>query len=162
MAERHHDEESDGFFRGVEFPDLDSLVARSKFIIIARIASPGNDEGEDGLVKYEIIIVHNIKGSLPLDKHPVILHSPFIRKYHDFREGGMALLFLTDEYIIGGKKVLTNYANSGSIMPASPDLDGNKLKGLSERQQILFILDDYVKFKERELTELTADISKIR
>jgi len=55
-----------------------------------------------------------------------------------------------------------NWANSGSIMPASPDVDISKLKGLSEKQQILYILKDYVKFKTRELKELRTDISKIR
>ena len=150
------------------FTNLDSLMARSKFIVVARVVSLGNDEGEngsiykDGLAKYQIIIVRNIKGSLPVTRHAIILHSPFIRKYHNFRPGGMALLFLTNEYIIGGKKGLTNYANSGSIMPASPDLDVNRVEGLSQKEQILFILDDYVKFKERELKGLRSDIATIR
>ncbi len=150
------------------FTNLDSLVARSKYIVVARIAKPVADEGEnrfvykDGLLNYEIIAVHNIKGSLPLTRHPVILHIPFIRKYHNFRPGGMALLFLTDEYIIAGKKMLTNYANSGSVMPASPDLDVSKLKGLSEKEQVSLILKDYVRFKRRELKELRADVEKIK
>ncbi len=47
-------------------------------------------------------------------------------------------------------------------MPASPDLDVNKLKGLSEKQQVLFTVKDYVKFKKREFKELKLDISTIR
>jgi hypothetical protein len=150
------------------FTNLDSLIARSKYIVVARIADPVADEGEngsvykDGLASYEIISAHNVKGSLPLTRHPVILHSPFIRKYHNFRPGGMALLFLTDEYIIAGKKMLTNYANSGSVMPASPDLDVSKLKGLSEKKQVSLILKDYVRFKRRQLKELKADIERIQ
>lgn len=155
-------------YKYVSFSDLDSLMKRSEFIVLAKIASFGDEKDKDGhryrdgLIRYEIIVVHNIRGSLPLDRHPVILQSSFIRKYHNFRPGGMALLFLTGQNSRGGKKVLMNWANSGSIMPASPDVDISKLKGLSEKQQILYILKDYVKFKTRELKELRTDISKIR
>jgi hypothetical protein len=151
-----------------EFKDLDSLMERSEFIVVARIASLGQEKDEngnyymDGLVKYEVIVIHNVRGSLPLDRHPVVLQSSFIRKYHSFRPGGMALLFLTDENSINGKKVLMNWADSGSIMPASPELEVNNLKGLPEKEQVLFILRDYVKFKKKELKELKADISKIK
>jgi hypothetical protein len=150
-----------------EFTDLDSLMEKSKFIVLARIATFGQDKDEngplyhDGLVRYEVIVVHNVRGSLPLDRHSVILQSSFIRKYHNFSPGGMALLFLTDENSIGGEKILMNWSNSGSIMPASPDIDLSKLKGLSEKEQILYILKDYARFKERELKELKADIAKI-
>jgi len=142
-------------------------MKRSELIVLAKVASSGQDKDEngsyfkDGLVKYEVIVRHNVRslrGALPLDRHPVILQSDFIRKYHNFRPGMMALLFLTTQGSIGGKKVLMNCANSGSIMPASPDLDVKKLRGLSEKEQILFILKDYVEFKQSELKKLAAEL----
>ncbi len=155
-------------YRFVPFSDLDSLMERSELIVLAKIADFGQDEYEsgvpfrDGLVKYEVIVLHNIRGSLTLGRHPVILQRSFIRKYHNFRPGGMAMLFLTNQNSIGGKKVLMNCSNSGSIMPASPDLETKKLKGFSEKEKILFILKDYVKFKKKQLKELNTDISKIK
>lgn len=155
-------------YKYTEFQDLDSLMKGSDFIVAARIASFGQEKGqngnpyEDGLVKYEVIVLHNVRGSLPLNRHVVILQSDFIRKYHTFRPGSMALLFLTGQASIGGKKVLMNWADSGSVMPASPDLDVSKLKGLSEKEQVSLILKDYVRFKRRELRELKADIEKIK
>jgi len=146
------------------FSDLDSLTKRSEFIVLAEVASLGQDKDKsgnhfmDGLVKYEVIVLHNIRGSLPLNRHPVILQSDFIRKYHIFRQRSMALLFLTNQGSIGGKKVLMNTPNSGSIMPASPDLDVKKLKGLSEKEQILFVLNDYIEFKKDELRKLEAEL----
>ena len=146
------------------FTNLDSLMKRSELIVLARVASLGQDKDEngthfmDGLVKYEVIALHNIKGSLTLDRHPVILQSDFIRKYHNFKPGGVALLFLTTQNSIGGKKVLMNCANSGAIMPASPNLDVKKLKGLAEKEQILFVLNDYVEFKKDELRKLETEL----
>jgi hypothetical protein len=155
-------------YKYTEFQNLDSLMKRSDFIVVARVASFGQEKDQrgnpyrDGLVKYEVIVLHNVRGSLPLNRHAVILQSDFIRKYHTFRPGSMALLFLTGQVSIGGKKVLMNWADSGSIMPASPDLDVSKLNGLSEKDQISFVLQDYVRFKRRELKELRADIEKIK
>jgi len=155
-------------YKFVPFSDLDSLTERSDLIVLAKIAHPTHNEDKprlllwDGLVEFEVIVFHNIKGSLSLDRHRVILQRDFIRKYHNFRlNGDMAMLFLSTKNTIGGKKVLMNWSNSGSIMPASPDLDIKKLKGFSEKEKILFILKDYVKFKEKQLKELQADISKI-
>ena len=155
-------------YKFVPFSDLDSLMERSDLIVLAKIAYPTQDEDNprlslwDGLVELEVIVFHNIKGSLSLDRHQIILQRDFIRKYHNFRPNGdSAILFLTTQNSIGGKKVLMNWSNSGSIMPASPDLDLGKLKGLSEKDKIVFILKDYVKFKEKQLKELQADISKI-
>jgi hypothetical protein len=155
-------------YKFVPFSDLDSLMGRSDLIVLAKIAHPTQDEDnprlsiEDGLVELEVIVFHNIKGSLSLDRHHVILQRDFIRKYHNFRlNGDSAILFLTTQSSIGGKKVLMNWSNSGSIMPASPDLDLDKLKGLSEKDKIVFILKDYVAFKKKQLEELQADISKI-
>jgi hypothetical protein len=145
-------------YKFLPFSDLDSLMEKSELIVLAKIASSEQDKYENGLVKYEVIVLHNIRGSLPLDRCTVILQSDFIRKYHNFRPGGMALLFLTTQGSIGGKKVLMNCANSGSIMPASPDLDVKKLQGLSEKEQILFILKDYVEFKKSELRELETEL----
>lgn len=155
-------------YKFVPFSDLDDLLKRSDLIVLAKIAGFGQDKHEsgipfrDGLIKYEVIVLHNIKGSLSLDRHPVILQRSFIRKYHNFRPGGMAILFLTTQNSIAGKNVLMNCANSGSIMPASPGLDIKKLKDLSEKEKILFILEDYVKFKKRQLKEIETDILKIR
>ncbi len=155
-------------YKYTEFQDLDSLMKRSDFIVVARVASFGQDRDKDGnpywdgLVRYEVIVMHNVRGSLPLDRHAVILQSDFIHKYHTFRPGSMALLFLTGQSSIGGKKVLMNWADSGSIMPASPDLDVSKLKGLSEKDQFSCVLQDYVRFKERELRELRRDISEVK
>jgi len=152
----------------VPFSDLDSLMKTSELIVLAKIAGFGQDKHEsgvpfwDGLIKYEVIVLHNIKGSLSLDRHPVILQRSFIRKYHNFRPGGMAILFLTTQNSIAGKNVLMSCANSGSIMPASPGLDIKKLKDLSEKEKILFVLKDYVKFKKRQLKEIETDILKIK
>ena len=49
-------------------------------------------------------------------------------------------------------------ANTGSIIPASPELDIANLKGLPEKQQILRILKDYVKLRKRQPREPKADI----
>ena len=156
-------------YKFVPFSDLDDLMKRSDLIVLAKIASFEQDKDEsgvrfwDGLVKYEVIVLHNIKGSLPLGRHPIILQNSFVRKYHNFRlNGDMAMLFLSTKNTIGGKKILMNWSNNGSIMPASPDLDIKKLKGFSEKEKILFILKDYVKFKKKQLKELKADISKIK
>jgi hypothetical protein len=150
------------------FSDLDSLMEYSDFIVVARIADPIRDNGcdpvtyKDGLVRYDVIVVHNVRGELSLNRYPVILQSGFIRDYHNFRPGKMALLFLTDRNSIGGKKVLMNTSDSGSIMPARPNLDLSKLRGLSEKQQIEFILKDYVNYKEEELKALKSDLSTIK
>jgi len=155
-------------YKFVPFSDLDSLIERSDLIVLAKIAHPIHDEDKprlflrDGLAEFEVIVFHNIKGSLSLDRHHVILQRDFIRKYHNFRlNGDSAILFLTTQSSIDGKKVLMNWSNSGSIMPASPDLNLDKLKDFSEKDKILFTLKDYVEFKERQLKELKADISKI-
>lgn len=151
------------------FSDLDTLMNKSDLIVLARIAHPiqGEDKPRlhlwDGLVEFEFTIYYNIKGSLPPGRYHVILQSTFIRKYHNLRLGGdRAMLFLTTGNSVAGEKVLMNWSNSGSIMPASPDLDVDKLKGLSEREKVLFVLKDYVEFKEKELVKIKKDISKIK
>lgn len=155
-------------YKFLPFSDLDSLMERSDLIVLAKIAHPTHNGDKpriflrDGLDEFEVIVFHNIKGSLSLDRHRVILQRDFIRKYHNFRlNGDSAILFLTTQNSIDGKEVLMNYSNSGSIMPSSPDLDLDKLKGLSEKDEILFILKDYAEFKKKQLKELQADISKI-
>ena len=156
-------------YKFVTFSDLDSLMKRSDLIVLAGIAHPiyGQEQPRvlmrDGLFESDVNVFYSIKGSLSQDRHCIILQRSFIRKYHNFRlNGDHAMLFLTNQNSVDGEKVLMNWSNSGSIMPASPDLDIEKLKGLSKKAQVLFVLKDYMEYKKKELKAIKVDISKIK
>ncbi|MDO9575348.1 MAG: hypothetical protein Q7J55_02335 [bacterium] len=143
-----------------EFSDLDSLIKYSDNVVIAKAYICNKKVLMDGISEYDFIFLHHIKGSAELKRTPVLLQTMFIRNYHDLREGRVAVLFLNRgdwegiHYMSAG--------NSGAILPASPDLEIEKLKGLSPKEQISLILRDCIEYKTKQLEELKEDIAKIK
>lgn len=143
-----------------EFKDLDSLFKHSDNVVLAKAYICNKKLHMNGIVEYDFIFLHNIKGNAKLKRNSVLLQEMFIKNYHNLRGGRSTVLFLRR----GNWKGIhyMSVGNTGAILPASPDLEMEKLKGLSPKEQISFILDDYIEYKARQLEEVKEDIAKMK